>query len=81
LLAIPVIALEGRFLYNTPMDKQAEKPEDLVMDAEAEKRFLDLARKALTTPVTEEQKQYEREYMRKRFTTKGTPRVKPKVEP
>lgn len=60
------------------MNKQ-EKPEEIVMDAEGQKRFLDLARKVATAPpVTEEQKQYEREYMAKNFTKNGKLRAKPK---
>jgi hypothetical protein len=58
---------------------QEQKPENIVLDEEGQKRFLDLARKVVTAPApTEEQMQAEREYMAKNFTSKGKRRVGPK---
>ena len=62
-------------MYNGPMSEHTGKPEEIVMDAEAEERFKNLVRKAATTPVSEEQKQAEKEYMAKHFTSKGKRRA------
>lgn len=58
------------------MDESKLKPEEIVLDAEGQQRFLDLARKAVTTPVSEEQKRQEKEYIAKHFPSSKPAKAK-----